>query len=152
MWEGILKIGLAAASPLVAYLAKILIESWVKETKVKLENAVVLGKFQDFTKAAMRAVTKIDFDYVQPLKKEGKFGPTEELIAKDKAMKLYKSYYANGGLVDMALFFECNAMQLEAIMQLKLEAAIYTYRHPHKKPGSIELNNDNITYPSLKGK
>lgn len=145
MFQTILNILLTASGPLVVYLVKKLVEGWIEDNKIKLENAAALGRMDDFKRNAIKAMTQVDLEFLKPKRDSGTYQPgIDDLVAQDKALALFKSYYGNTGLVDLSMFFQMSIDQLEAMMKLQVAASLFGIKHPKQKKGSITLSDEPV--------
>lgn len=78
----------------------------------------------EFKEQCMRAVKKIDLEFVLPLKEKGEFSADKAELAKSLAIKAVKDHYGSEKMVDLAVLFSVDAEGLMKLIGETIEAAI----------------------------
>lgn len=126
--------------PLGAYLLKKYVSSLVDADKQKSENEAKKNTLKTLQDWSLRAVRETDIEYVAPKKAKGEFGLAEQKNSKYIAIEKLKSYYGATGILNLAMFFDLNAEQLNKMLDSTIEAAIFRNREGKYAGSSISLS------------
>jgi hypothetical protein len=140
---GIITAVLGLLGPLATYFIKAFINNKVKQGNAELDEEKKRQTIEDFKVECLRAVKKIDLEYVLPLKMKGEFTADKAAEAKALAIEEAKKHLGSEKLLALALFFSENAEGMMKMIGDQIEQAIILNKK--ERAGSILLTNDSPT-------
>lgn len=143
--ETIIVTALTVLGPILAYIVKIYVDKISNKGKAELEKEKAKEDIGQFKEECLRAVKKVDLEYVLPLKEKGGFTPEAAKAAKELAIQAVKDHYGPERLVDLAMLFSVDAEGLMHLIGETIETAIINNR----KAGSISLANEPAEMPEF---
>lgn len=133
---------LTALGPVLAYFLKKLVDRLIDGQKTEQKNADTKAKLDLFKENCLKAVRKIDLEYSNALKEQGKWGIQEQAESRRRAVEEIENMYGSQGLLDLCMFFDTNAQGLKKLIETTIEAALFdTRKQPGQLVGSIKLEN-----------
>lgn len=110
-------------TPIIGLIVKKITQSIDKSEVINSSNADKRAIYKEFCDICLKAVTRVDVEFVSKIKESG-FSETHQQEAKEKAAIIIKDSYGYDGLTKLAIFFDTDALGLEKIIGLHIEAAI----------------------------
>jgi len=122
MWEVILTI----LGPIVGYLAKKLVDSFIARDQNAAEMDQKLDQLRVFQDAALEVVRIVELELTGGIKdSNGTLTAGQAAAAKHKALAALQEKYDTKGLLDLQKLFNCNLEELDKLFDLQIEAAVH---------------------------